>query len=80
MPVGHREATFDAARRWPRETGLAHTTARDLVAASNIDLAPIGHQATALASFVSAECDGLAAGPQLRAALTGHLSTAEQRT
>ena len=43
MPVGHREALLVAARELLREKGFARTTARDLVAASNTNLASIGY-------------------------------------
>jgi len=43
VPVGHREALLAAARKLLREKGFARTTARDLVAASNTNLASIGY-------------------------------------
>ena len=41
--MGHREALLTAARRLLRDKGFARTTARDLVAASNTNLASIGY-------------------------------------
>jgi len=41
--VGHREALLAAARELLREKGFARTTARDLVAVSNTNLASIGY-------------------------------------
>jgi AcrR family transcriptional regulator len=41
--VGHREALLAAARRLLEERGYAHITARDLVAASDTNLASIGY-------------------------------------
>lgn len=41
--MGHREALIAAARKLLREKGFARTTARDLVAASNTNLASIGY-------------------------------------
>lgn len=43
VSVGHREALLAAARRLLRDKGFARTTARDLVAASNTNLASIGY-------------------------------------
>jgi AcrR family transcriptional regulator len=43
VPVGHRDALLSAARQLVRDKGFAHTTARDLVAASNTNLASIGY-------------------------------------
>jgi len=39
----HRDALLEAAKRLLREQGYAHTTARDLVAASGTNLASIGY-------------------------------------
>ena len=39
----HRDALLEAAKRLVREQGYAHTTARDLVAASGTNLASIGY-------------------------------------
>jgi AcrR family transcriptional regulator len=41
--VGHREALLAAARRLVRDKGFARITARDLVGASNTNLASIGY-------------------------------------
>lgn len=41
--MGHREELLAAARRLVRQKGFARTTARDLVAASNTNLASIGY-------------------------------------
>jgi AcrR family transcriptional regulator len=41
--MGHREALLDAAKRLLQERGYARTTARDLVAASDTNLASIGY-------------------------------------
>jgi AcrR family transcriptional regulator len=41
--VGHREQLLAAARRLLEDKGYAHITARDLVAASNTNLASIGY-------------------------------------
>ena len=41
--ANHREALLEAAKRLLREQGYAHTTARDLVAASGTNLASIGY-------------------------------------
>jgi AcrR family transcriptional regulator len=41
--VGHREQLLAAARRLLEERGYAHITARDLVAASDTNLASIGY-------------------------------------
>jgi AcrR family transcriptional regulator len=41
--VSHREQLLEAARRLLEERGYAHITARDLVAASNTNLASIGY-------------------------------------
>ncbi|WP_028925598.1 TetR/AcrR family transcriptional regulator [Pseudonocardia acaciae] len=41
--MGHREDLLAAARRCLEERGYAHTTARDLVAASGTNLASIGY-------------------------------------
>jgi AcrR family transcriptional regulator len=41
--VGHREQLLAAARRLLEDKGYAHITARDLVAASDTNLAPIGY-------------------------------------
>jgi AcrR family transcriptional regulator len=41
--MGHREALLAGARRCLLERGYARTTARDLVAASDTNLASIGY-------------------------------------
>jgi len=41
--TNHKEALLEAAKRLLREQGYAHTTARDLVAASGTNLASIGY-------------------------------------
>lgn len=41
--MGHREALLEAAKRLLQEQGYARTTARDLVAASDTNLASIGY-------------------------------------
>ena len=43
MQMGHREQLLAAARRCLVERGYAHTTARDLVAASGTNLGSIGY-------------------------------------
>lgn len=41
--MGHREDLLEGAKQCLQERGYAHTTARDLVAASNTNLASIGY-------------------------------------
>ena len=41
--MGHREDLLEGAVRCLREKGYAHTTARDIVAASSTNLASIGY-------------------------------------
>lgn len=43
MARGHREALLDAAKRLLRERGFSRVTARDLVSASDTNLASIGY-------------------------------------
>jgi AcrR family transcriptional regulator len=52
--VGHREQLLAAARRLLEERGYAHTTARDLVAASNTNLASIGYHFGSKAALLNA--------------------------
>ena len=54
MPVGHREELLAAARRLLEERGYAHITARDLVAASNTNLASIGYHFGSKAALLNA--------------------------
>jgi putative transposase len=53
-PVGHREQLLAAARRLLEEKGYAHITARDLVAASDTNLASIGYHFGSKAELLSA--------------------------
>jgi AcrR family transcriptional regulator len=52
--VGHREQLLAAARRLLAEKGYAHITARDLVAASDTNLASIGYHFGSKAQLLSA--------------------------
>jgi AcrR family transcriptional regulator len=52
--VGHREALLEAARRLLEEQGYAHITARDLVAASDTNLASIGYHFGSKAALLNA--------------------------
>jgi AcrR family transcriptional regulator len=52
--VGHREQLLEAARRLLEERGYAHITARDLVAASNTNLASIGYHFGSKAALLNA--------------------------
>jgi len=52
--VGHREQLLAAARRLLEERGYAHITARDLVAASNTNLASIGYHFGSKAQLLNA--------------------------
>jgi AcrR family transcriptional regulator len=52
--VGHREQLLTAARRLLEERGYAHITARDLVAASDTNLASIGYHFGSKAALLNA--------------------------
>src|SRR5436309_15920092 len=52
--VGHREDLLVAARRLLEERGYAHITARDLVAASDTNLASIGYHFGSKAALLNA--------------------------
>jgi AcrR family transcriptional regulator len=52
--VGHREQLLIAARRLLEEQGYAHITARDLVAASDTNLASIGYHFGSKAALLNA--------------------------
>ena len=52
--MGHREALLVAARRLLEERGYAHITARDLVAASDTNLASIGYHFGSKAALLNA--------------------------
>jgi AcrR family transcriptional regulator len=52
--VGHREQLLAAARRLLEEKGYAHITARDLVAASDTNLASIGYHFGSKAGLLAA--------------------------
>jgi AcrR family transcriptional regulator len=52
--VGHREELLAAARRLLEERGYAHITARDLVAASDTNLASIGYHFGSKAALLNA--------------------------
>jgi len=52
--VGHREQLLEAAQRLLEERGYAHITARDLVAASNTNLASIGYHFGSKAALLNA--------------------------
>jgi AcrR family transcriptional regulator len=52
--VGHREQLLTAARRLLEEQGYAHITARDLVAASDTNLASIGYHFGSKAALLNA--------------------------
>jgi AcrR family transcriptional regulator len=52
--VGHREQLLVAARRLLEERGYAHITARDLVAASETNLASIGYHFGSKAALLNA--------------------------
>ncbi|HKC29644.1 MAG TPA: TetR/AcrR family transcriptional regulator [Jatrophihabitans sp.] len=52
--MGHREQLLAAARRLLEERGYAHITARDLVAASNTNLASIGYHFGSKAALLNA--------------------------
>jgi len=52
--VGHREDLLAAARRLLEERGYAHITARDLVAASDTNLASIGYHFGSKAGLLNA--------------------------
>jgi AcrR family transcriptional regulator len=55
--VGHREQLLEAARRLLEERGYAHITARDLVAASDTNLASIGYHFGSKAALLHAAID-----------------------
>jgi AcrR family transcriptional regulator len=55
--VGHREQLLLAARRLLEERGYAHITARDLVAASDTNLASIGYHFGSKAALLHAAID-----------------------
>src|SRR3954467_1908598 len=62
--TNHRDALLEAAKRLLREQGYAHTTARDLVAASGTNLASIGyHFGSKEALLTEALGDALEEGP-----------------
>jgi len=52
--VGHREQLLGAARRLLEDKGYAHITARDLVAASDTNLASIGYHFGSKAGLLNA--------------------------
>ena len=52
--MGHREQLLAAARRLLEEQGYAHITARDLVAASDTNLASIGYHFGSKAALLNA--------------------------
>ena len=52
--MGHREQLLTAARRLLEEQGYAHITARDLVAASDTNLASIGYHFGSKAALLNA--------------------------
>lgn len=52
--MGHREELLQAARRLLEERGYAHITARDLVAASDTNLASIGYHFGSKAALLNA--------------------------
>lgn len=52
--MGHREQLLSAARRLLEERGYAHITARDLVAASDTNLASIGYHFGSKAALLNA--------------------------
>ncbi len=52
--MGHREQLLEAAKRLLEERGYAHITARDLVAASNTNLASIGYHFGSKAALLNA--------------------------
>jgi AcrR family transcriptional regulator len=52
--VGHRDELLAAARRLLEERGYAHITARDLVAASDTNLASIGYHFGSKAALLNA--------------------------
>jgi AcrR family transcriptional regulator len=52
--VGHREQLLEAAKRLLEERGYARITARDLVAASNTNLASIGYHFGSKAALLNA--------------------------
>lgn len=52
--MGHREQLLEAAQRLLEERGYAHITARDLVAASNTNLASIGYHFGSKAALLNA--------------------------
>ena len=52
--MGHRDQLLEAARRLLEERGYAHITARDLVAASDTNLASIGYHFGSKAALLNA--------------------------
>ncbi len=52
--MGHREDLLDGAVRCLREKGYAHTTARDIVAASNTNLGSIGYHYGSVSALMTA--------------------------
>ena len=52
--MGHRDQLLEAAKRLLEERGYAHITARDLVAASNTNLASIGYHFGSKAALLNA--------------------------
>lgn len=54
QPVGHREALLAAARQLLENKGYAHITTRDLVAASDTNLASIGYHFHSKAGLLNA--------------------------
>ena len=52
--MGHRQQLLEAARRLLEEQGYAHITARDLVAASDTNLASIGYHFGSKAALLNA--------------------------
>jgi AcrR family transcriptional regulator len=59
--VGHREQLLAAARRLLEERGYAHITARDLVAASDTNLASIGYHFGSKAALLNAAIEAACA-------------------
>lgn len=59
--MGHREQLLAAARRLLEERGYAHITARDLVAASDTNLASIGYHFGSKAALLNAAIEAACA-------------------
>lgn len=55
--MGHRDQLLEAAQRLLEERGYAHITARDLVAASNTNLASIGYHFGSKAALLNEAID-----------------------